>query len=307
MGFAECLRLAFEGLRANKMRSVLTMLGIIIGIAAVIAILTVGDSLSDAITGEMSSLGASSITISLQEKGSMLGNMGRRLSLTEEDYISDEMIAAMREKYADDIAAVAITQSAGSGQAKDGRLYANVSVTGANNEYFTVNEIDLLAGRFLRDKDEDGQRMVCVVSDKLVNNLFGGDMNAALGDSIAVTVGKEIWRLRIIGVYEYVPIPYMISFASEKDTSTSVYIPVSTAKHLVGAPKGYSNFTVQAIDGADSGAVGTKIKNFLNRYYKHNEHYQVFYLSMDSIIESVDTVMNTLSIAISVIAARRQL
>ena len=303
MGFAECLRLAFEGLRANKMRSVLTMLGIIIGIAAVIAILTVGDSLSGAITGEMSSLGASSITISLQEKGSLLGGMGRRATLSEEDYLTDDMIAAMREKYADDIAGIAITQSAGSGQAKDGRLYANVSLSGVNDEYFSVNELNLLAGRFLREKDEDGQRMICVVSNRLVNNLFGGDVNAALGSPIAVTVGKEVWRLRIIGVYEYVASNYMISFASAKDTTTSVYIPVSTAKHLTSAPAGYSSFTVQAKDGTDSAVVGTKLKNFLNRYYKHNDRYQVFFLSMDSIIESVNTVMDTISIAISVIAA----
>ncbi|MBQ8599717.1 MAG: ABC transporter permease, partial [Oscillospiraceae bacterium] len=68
MGFVENLRLSLEGLRSNKMRSVLTMLGIIIGIAAVIAILTVGDGLSGNITDTMSSLGASTISVYLQEK-----------------------------------------------------------------------------------------------------------------------------------------------------------------------------------------------------------------------------------------------
>ena len=68
MGLGESIRLAFEGLRANKMRAVLTMLGIIIGIAAVIGILTVGDGLSGYINSTMSDLGASSIIVTLQEK-----------------------------------------------------------------------------------------------------------------------------------------------------------------------------------------------------------------------------------------------
>ncbi len=62
MRLMENLRIALEGLRANKMRALLTMLGIIIGIAAVIGILTVGDGLSNTITSQMSSFGASTIS-----------------------------------------------------------------------------------------------------------------------------------------------------------------------------------------------------------------------------------------------------
>ena len=70
MGLGESIRLALEGLRANKMRSLLNMLGIIIGIGAVIGILTVGNGLTGSITGSMSSLGASNITVSLRAKES---------------------------------------------------------------------------------------------------------------------------------------------------------------------------------------------------------------------------------------------
>ena len=66
MGIGESGRVSLEGLRANKMRSLLTMLVIIIGIAAVIGILTVGNGLTGSITGSMSSLGATHITVSLQ-------------------------------------------------------------------------------------------------------------------------------------------------------------------------------------------------------------------------------------------------
>ena len=309
MGLSECLRLAVEGLRTNKMRSVLTMLGIIIGIAAVIGILTVGNGLSGSITGTMSSIGASAVTVSLQEKEdnaaeiSAMAMMGGRTAPEESDLITERMINAMREKFADEIEAVSFSYSLGSGQAKDGRLYANVSLSGVNEGYFVANDPDLLAGRFLRDKDAEGQRMVAVVSDRLVKNMFGGDMEEALGNRVSVNANGTVYRFRIVGIYKYEASAFMLSTASEKDVTTALYLPITVAKRLGGAAEGYSNFTIQAKAEADSVAVAQKVSDFLNRYYKNNDDYKVFAISMDSMIETVNSVMDKLSIAISVIAA----
>ena len=297
MGLLESLRLSLEGLKSNKMRAILTMLGIIIGIAAVIGILTVGDGLSGAITGTMSSFGASNITISLRQSDRDAPAM------TEEDLISMEMLQEMRSRYGHEIATISLTQSVGSGQVKDGRLYANVSISGVNAEYFTANETELLAGRFLKDRDEEGSRMICVVSDKLVNNLFGGDLQAALGSELNVQWYQENLRFHIVGVYEYEASMFMISTASERDISTAIYIPVSTAKQLTDAEDGFTSINIQADPDADSLMVAQELEQFLNRYYRNNPNYQIFAMSMDSIIESVDSVMDTLSVAISVIAA----
>ena len=297
MGFLESLRLALEGLRANKMRAALTMLGIIIGIAAVIGILTVGDGLSSTITGTMSTLGASSITVTLRQTNSDAPG------ITEDDRITEEMIAEMRDRYSSDIEAVSLTESVGSGQARDGRLYANLSISGVNEEYFVVNEVTLLAGRPVKDRDMEGERMVCVVSEKLVNNLFDGDVQAALGQDITVEWGSEHQRFRIIGIYEYEASAFSFSMASEKDISTSMYIPLSTAKQLNGSADGFTNITVQAAAEADGVIVAREVQDFLNRYYRRNENYSIYALSMESMIETVDDMMETLSIAISVIAA----
>ena len=297
MGLLESLRLSLEGLKSNKMRAILTMLGIIIGIAAVIGILTVGDGLSGAITGTMSSFGASTVTVSLRQKDQDAPGV------TEEDLISMEMIEEMQTRYGHEIAHISLTQSVGSGQAKDGRLYANVSVSGVNTDYFPANETELLAGRFLKDRDLEGQRMICVVSDKLVNNLFDGDVEAALGEEITVEYLRDTHRFRIVGVYEYEQSAFTFSMAAEKDISTTVYIPLTTAKVLTNAKDGFSSITVMADPEADGAVVAQELQSFLNRYYRRNEHYSVFALSMDSMIESVNDVMDTLSVAISVIAA----
>ena len=297
MGLLESLRLSLEGLKSNKMRAILTMLGIIIGIAAVIGILTVGDGLSGAITGTMSSFGASTVTVSLRQKDQDAPGV------TEEDLISMEMIEEMQARYGHEIAHISLTQSVGSGQAKDGRLYANVSVSGVNTDYFPANETELLAGRFLKDRDLEGQRMICVVSDKLVNNLFDGDVEAALGEEITVEYLRDTHRFRIVGVYEYEQSAFTFSMAAEKDISTTVYIPLTTAKALTNAKDGFSSITVMADPEADGAVVAQELQSFLNRYYRRNDNYSVFALSMDSMIEGVNDVMDTLSVAISVVAA----
>ena len=305
MGIGESVRVSLEGLRANKMRSLLTMLGIIIGIAAVIGILTVGNGLTGSITGSMSSLGATNITVFLQEKGDGgMGGLGTLLGVAapdEGDLMSDEMLDALRQRYSQAITGISLSTSAGSGVAKDGRLYANVSLTGINEEYLAVNNTDLLAGRTIRQEDLDGRRSVCVVSDRLVENLYQGDADAALGDEVRVELNGEYQSFRIVGIYEY-DASMSISFSAEEDVTTSLYIPITTANHLTGSPEGYSTVTVQASAGTDSAAMAQSIREFLSRYYANNEDYGVSAMAMSTMVESMSAIMDTLSIAISVIA-----
>ena len=305
MGLGESVRLALEGLRANKMRSILTMLGIIIGIGAVIGILTVGNGLTGSITGSMSGLGASNIAVTLREKddetGGMMSMMGM-ISPEKDDLITEDMLSALRERYGEYLSGIAIGESAGSGQAKDGRLYANVSLSGVNVEYGAVNNLELLAGRWIQEKDIDGRRNVCIVSDKLVNNMFHGDLSAALGSEVQIERNGELLTFRVVGVYEYDASTMGYSMASEKDMSTAAYLPLSTAKHIADAPDGYSALTVQADPNLDSAAVATAIEDFLNYFYRNNKDYAVMTMAMSTMVESMSTIMNTLSIAISVIA-----
>ena len=306
MGIGESIRVALEGLRANKMRSLLTMLGIIIGIAAVIGILTVGNGLTGSITGSMSSLGATNITVFLQEKDSGgMGSLGTLLGTAtpdESDLISDEMLDALRQRYGEAISGISLSASAGSGVARDGRLYANVSLTGINEEYLAVNNTDLLAGRGIRQEDMDGRRSVCVVSDRLVENLYQGDADAALGDEVRVELNGEYQSFRVVGVYEYDASMMGISMSAEEDVTTSLYIPITTANHLTGSPEGYSTLTVQASAGTDSAAMAQNIREFLSRYYANHDDYGVSAMAMSTMVESMSTIMDTLSIAISVIA-----
>ena len=109
----ENIRMAMEGLRANKMRSLLTMLGIIIGIGSVIGILTVGEGLSSTITGEMAALGAQNISVYFQER--------------VDDY-GDNLLASMTSWWIDeeDIEVLAVYDGEGDEDKEAARLLARM-------------------------------------------------------------------------------------------------------------------------------------------------------------------------------------
>ena len=305
MNLGENIRLALEGLKANKMRALLTMLGIIIGIASVIAILTVGNSLSGTITNSMGSLGATNIYVYLQSKeessGNQFGGMFSQPANPDDDSrLTDEMMENLLQRYPNEVAGVSVAESAGRGRAQEGRLYANVSVSGVNAFYIEGNNIDLLAGRAISEKDMDGLRSSAVVSDKLVNNMFKGNPQSALGQELKVTIGEEAYTFNIVGVYKYVATGMSFSTASDKDMTTDLLLPITTVKRMNNSPEGYDFITVTTSNTQDTAAFVSQLENFFNRYYEKNEKFRATAMSMENILDQVDTVMGTISIALSV-------
>lgn len=301
MNLGENIRLAWEGLRAGKMRAFLTMLGIIIGIGSVIGILTVGSGLTDSINSEMSTLGASNIIVMLQSKSNQQSGFMR--GYEDKDLMTDDMIEALRARYPDAIKYVSLTSTLASGKAKDGKKTANLSLDGVNTDYFDANDVKMLAGTTITESDIDSHKMKAVVSDKLVNNLFGGDMQAALGKKISVYTDFEIYTFTVVGVYKYEQNMMNMSFAAEEDISTSAYIPITVAQKLSGAAEGYANITIMTTSTVSSANFAAVAEHFLNKYYKNNENYQVAAMSMESILSTVDSMMGTVNIAIAAIAA----
>ena len=301
MNLGENIRLAWEGLRAGKMRAFLTMLGIIIGIGSVIGILTVGSGLTDSINSEMSTLGASNIIVMLQSKSNQQSGFVR--GYEDKDLMTNEMIEALRAHYPDAIKYVSLTSTLASGKAKDGTKTANLSLDGVNTDYFDANDVKMLAGTTITESDIDSHKMKAVVSDKLVNNLFDGNVQAALGKKISVYTDFEIYTFTVVGVYKYEQNMMNMSFAAEEDISTSAYIPITVAQKLSGAAEGYANITIMTTSAVSSANFAAVAENFLNKYYKNNENYQVAAMSMESILSTVDSMMGTVNIAIAAIAA----
>jgi putative ABC transport system permease protein len=311
MFFKENLVLALESLRANKMRAFLTMLGIIIGIASVIAIISVGDSLTSSITTEMQSIGTNNFRISVREKDSNFGNprdpraniVGSSATAEDEDLITTEMLDAFQAQFKDQVAAISLTESSGSGQVKDERLYANVSVSGVNPGYMQVNNVEMTSGRFINDRDTAGRKSVAVVSDKLVKNMFGSSVNP-IGQEIKLYESGAIKTYIIVGVYKHSESAMFMgaSTSSEKDAQTSMYIPVTLAKQDKTI-KNYSNVTIMSNTNVDADQFTKDMKAFFSKYYEKNPKWEVSVINMANQIEMASSMLSTISLAIAIIAA----
>ena len=298
------IRMAFASLWANKMRALLTMLGIIIGIGSVIAIVTVGDSLSGSLTDSLQSFGVGNITVSLQQKSESgsAGGAVRMFSMaqpSEEDLITDAMLEEYSAAYGENIYAIPLESSLGAGTVGGGEDTATVQVTGVNAQYADANELDLLCGRFV--KDSDGERQLAVVSDLACQTLFGRADASVLGQSFQVTVGGKLLTFYVAGVYEYDDSGYF-SMTGE-DPVTEMYIPLAAAQKLGEADEGFQNFTVVAASGTDTAAFLEETEAFFSSFYTRNESWTVTATSMESLIEEMTSMLNTVKLAISAIAA----
>lgn len=307
----ENIRMAVGSLRAGKMRALLTMLGIIIGIGSVIAIMTVSSSLTTSIADSFQEMGANNITVGVKQSseqeqvsanGMRFGTSGKSADLEEDDRITDEMIEGLQKQYSDQIDAIALSESVGSGTAERESESANITITGINEQYFASSKITLLAGRKIKKKDLTSKKKVIMVTDKVVENLFDGDNSAALAQSISLNLDGSYEKYYIVGVYKYES-GSDVSESSDEDVTTTAYIPLTTAKEQTHADEGYSPFTVVTSTKVDSvSAFAEQIEQYFKPYYAANEDYEVSTSTMESMTESMTEMVQTVSIAIAFIA-----
>ncbi len=307
---AENILLALSGLKSNKMRAALTMLGIIIGIASVIAIMTVGNSLNTSVTTSMQSMGANNLTVGVSatedeeevtSSGMHFGS-GSTRSMSDEDYISDEMLEAMMEAFPDNIETYSLSESVGSGTVTSGSDSVNVNVTGVNEGYLELNELTMITGRTLSDTDQENAKKVVLVSDNLVDTIFDGDYQAALESTIDVSINNTYYTYTIVGVYYYDD-DSTYSEDSSSDVSTDIYMPLQTARNQNHTDTGYTSVTVETTTDTDNTTFMTTLEDwFNNTYYSTNEDYEISVTSMESMIESMTSMLSTISLAIALIA-----
>ena len=311
----ENIKLALAGILGNKMRSVLTMLGIIIGIGSVIAIMTVSSSLTSSITSTFADMGANNITVGVRrqsekqetrENGMRFGKSNRNVSLDEEDRITDEMLEELQKKFPTQISSFAMSESVGSATVSVGESSANITVNGINQGYYDSEEINLVTGRYLTEDDVNGDKAVIMISDRAAEALYGEGTSyeEVLGRRLLVDINNLYYSFYIVGIYEYEEDSESFSSESEEDTETPSYIPISTAKEKLHSDSGYERFTLVTLESVtDVTTFATTIKNYMNnKFYADNDDYQISTTTMSSMTESLSETIGTTTIAIAFIA-----
>lgn len=382
MFIKENIALALAGLKSNKMRAILTMLGIIIGIASVISIVSVGNAMTSSVTSSMADMGTSNIMVNVTEKstttttdtpqsqdgnnggdgkdsemadgdpqgGNMPGGGGPQAggggmpgggggapsggggmpgggggapsggggmpgggggggrpgmfgsdasTPDDKDLITMDTIKDLEETFSDKIKAVSVSETKDSGKAKDGTAYANVSIKGTNPGYADVENIELIDGRYISDKDMDSAKKVAVVSDKLVTKIFGEGADP-IGEQVKIYTSDAIYSYTIIGIYEYKSTG-TVTTASEEKLTTDLYIPVTAVK-TSSTDKNYQSLTIRANDDVDIQDFTDEVQSYFDQIYARNTEWEASVSNMESMLESMTSMMSTIALAISAIA-----
>ncbi|MDA8430271.1 MAG: ABC transporter permease [Geobacteraceae bacterium] len=213
MDFVQTLKIALRALRTNKMRSFLTMLGIIIGIAAVIAMMAVGSGASYVISQQIASIGSNIILVipgSTTSGGLRMGSGGSQ-TLT-----SDDARAIMAE-------CPSVLRASGTTRTTSQVVYGNMNwstvIVGATPELFDIREWPTVSGRSIGQQDVDGAAKVCLLGQTVVDNLFSGE------DPIGKIVRIKKIPFTVIGVLERKG-----QSPQGTDQDDTIFVPLRTAQ-----------------------------------------------------------------------------
>ena len=256
MNVWESVRIALRALRVNKLRSALTMLGIIIGVGAVIAMVGVGAGAQESVTERIESLGSNLIVAtsgSVTSSGVRLGQ-GTQYTLTE-----DDAAAVAREIQVVQVAAPSIK---GKGQVIFGNLNWSTDVYGVTEDYLEARDWPLVAGRSLGPEDVDGATKVAVLGQTTALNLFGET------DPLGQIVRIQKVPFTVIGLLDE---KGESSYGYDQDDL--VLIPLSTAKTKVlgtslANPRSVRKIEIKIRPGEDLTEAEAEIRTLLRQRHR---------------------------------------
>ncbi len=273
MNLQQSMRLALKSLGASKMRSFLTMLGIIIGVAAVIIIVTLMSSLTNYVISTFEDMGANLITVNISGRG------GNRSVSPEE----------MQELVLDnpDIIGYISPNLTFSATVKNGSDNIIMQATGVNEDYDEIRQLDVQLGRHLTFVDVNERCQNCVVGTYLVKELFDGE------NPLEKTIFVNGRQFRIVGVLE------------EKASSTSsgadnvILIPYTTAKKISNGT--INSYSVSAASKDTIDATNAILENFLLEKFESDDYFTL--IDQAAIIEELNKLIGMMSTMLVGIAA----
>ena len=310
--FWENIKEAVTSISSNKMRSLLTMLGIIIGISSVIIITTIGGSIQSTLTATMNSLGGNMVQAYVEARYPENDEdwaTWEQPEMTDSDYVTQDMIDGLIEKYPDEVTGVAAQNYLGSGTIKDdadSKNYANVNIDGINTpEYLEYMKLEMHAGRNLTKADNQGKKRVCLIADTMAERYFAG--KDPIGETLSVaTSDGGIFDFVVVGVYVYNQALFgkVDTSIPEKDRVTELMIPLQTCFKLQGTDRtGYDYFNLMIDPLADVNQATTDVLSYFDEMYANNKNFHVSAYNMASDLGMINTVLNVITIAVSGIAA----
>ena len=273
----ECVVMSLDNIRGNKVRSFLTLLGIMIGVTAVIALISTVSGVSGSLASSFSSMGVGTLTVSVS--GSDL-----KSGMTSEDLAE---VAAL-----DSVSGIVPSVSLNGRVSYQNKVESNVSVSGRNAYYFIMNDDLVVQGRSLNFIDDDNNTYVCVISREMVDTFFFGV------NPVGETIYISGLPFTIVGRYEE---DSGGGVAAMFTGSPDILIPYTTAMKINNTAE-ITNFTVYLKDGVDSETAAAEIENLMDRQFDYEDDCFTV-TSMSSIEDTMQTMMGMMSSLLAGIAS----
>ena len=284
-GLYEYIKMAVQNIRANKGRSFLTMLGIIIGIASVIAIVSIGEGTKNQMNSEIDGIGGGQVYINVSTD-----------AMTESEFITADDVQAIREL--DAVEGVSVSESY-DGETATGKGNFDIMLTGEGPDAKMLNNSDMKYGSYFGEKEVEESKNVCVISDSDAKRLFGTD--DVVGMSLDITCYNSSKSFRIIGVTTQKENGTFVSYTYD-GMPVTVNIPYSSMEDLVGITDEFYSLTVQGNKSLDSQAVADQVVHLLEKRHQcaGDDYFQV--QSFQDVLQSMNQMLNMVTAFISFVA-----
>jgi putative ABC transport system permease protein len=283
MNLMESFISALQSVKSNKMRSFLTMLGIIIGISSVITIVSIGQGGKQAIVGEFDDLGTNVINVNVKSTDN---------DIEDRDYFTLKDAELIKEKISEVTSVV--PASGDMGQIKTDRDNKFAEVDGITQDFNKLMKVDILAGRFLNERDVQSARSVIVIDEITAKKLFKKPEDA-IGQKVKVTVRDNNTNFTVIGVTKSAS-GGMATMFGDNYPGTG-YFPITISERVLPEAK-ISFFSVMLESMDNSKEVATKIVHLLEQTHRSEGKY-----AAEEGFKELDMLNNVLNIFTMVIGS----
>ncbi len=288
MSLFESIQVALEAIVANKMRSILTMLGIIIGISAVITIVAIGEGSQKMIQREFETFGVSRAYLGLNW----------RESPAAKDYITNDDISVIKSSLGERIKGIS-PRFGSNGKINRRQDVINVSLLGVNEEYNQIQKFNLKLGRFIMKEDIANNRYVTIIDEGFAEKMF--NRTDVIGENIVVMVEEQSLSLTIIGIQERPKV--LFAEFDDDDQQATIYVPLPVMNMFMDDPDRYYSIEINLNPEADANDTMLKMKSIMER--RHDAVGKNLYRTQtaESEMAVVNQVMGILTLVIGSIAA----
>lgn len=284
-GLFEYIKMAVQNIRANKGRSFLTMLGIIIGIASVIAIVSIGEGTKNQMNSEIDGIGGGQIAVSVSND-----------AITESEFITAEDVQAVRE--INTVEGVNVSESY-DGETVTGKGNFSIMLTAEGPDAKLLNNSEMKYGNYFGENEIEEGKNVCVISDADAKRLFGTD--DVVGMNLDITCYDSSKSFRIMGVTTQKENGTFVSYTYD-GMPVTVNIPYSSMDDLVGATDEFYSLMIQGDKTLDSQIIADQVVHVLEKRHQcaGEEYFQV--QSFQDVMQSMNEMLGMVTAFISFVA-----